>query len=186
MFVLLLVAVTALGGVALAESTPLPIEVEVVGDVAAPFAAVREVLLDFERFPRWFPATDEFRVLERPAADTARVYGVQALPWPVGDRDYVVVYRWWEEDGEFVLRATSEVGAVPPSPVGVVRVERMQTEWRIAAVPGGTAVSYRYEGDTGGRLPKWLARAGWRSSTGLVIEGLRAEIERRTASSDAP
>jgi hypothetical protein len=163
------------------DGNALPIEVEVEGDLAAPLAAVRDVLLDFERFPRWFPATAGFRVLERPTPDTARVYGTQALPWPVGDRDYVVVYRWWEDEGVFVLRAIAEAGVDPPPPKGVVRVERMQTEWRIAAVPGGTAVRYRYAGDTGGRLPGWIAQFGWRSSTGLVIDGLREEVARRAA-----
>jgi len=107
------------------ESNVLPIEVEVVGDIAAPLLAVRAVLLDLEGFPRWYPATKEFRVLDRPAADSALVYGVQALPWPVGDRDYVVEYRWYEESDAFVLLATARVAADPASPAGVVRVERI-------------------------------------------------------------
>lgn len=184
--VAIVVALAALPArVAADDGNPLPIEVEVAGDVAAPLAAVREVLLDFERFPRWFPATAEFRVLERPAPDTARVHGTQALPWPVGDRDYVVVYRWWDDDGVFVLRAIAEADVDPPPAQGVVRVERMRTEWQIAAVPGGTAVRYHYQGDTGGSLPSWLARFGWRSSTGLVIDGLREEVARRAAATGA-
>lgn len=164
------------------QRNALPIEVEVVGDIDAPLFAVRAVLLDLERFPRWYPATKEFRVLGRPATDMALVYGVQALPWPVGDRDYVVEYSWRDEPDAFVLLAIARRDAAPRSPDGVVRVERMRTEWRIEAVPGGgTAVRYRYEGDTGGRLPTWVARLGWRSSTPLVIDGLREEVARRFA-----
>jgi len=164
------------------ERTALPIEVEVVGDIDAPLLAVRAVLLDLEGFSRWYPATKEFRVLRRPERDMALVYGVQALPWPVGDRDYVVEYRWRDEPDAFVLLAIAQRDAEPPSPEGVVRVERMRTEWRIEAVPGGgTAVRYRYEGDTGGRLPAWVARLGWRSSTPRVIDGLRDEVARRDA-----
>jgi hypothetical protein len=42
-------------------------------------------------------------------------------------------------------------------------------------------VRYRYRGDTGGRLPAWAARAGWRAQTPRVIDGLREEVGRRAA-----
>lgn len=163
------------------EGTALPIQVEVRGIVEAPLGAVRSVLLDLEGFGRWFPATGAWRVLARTAEDAARVYGRQTFPWPVADRDYVVDYRWWDEAGAFVLLATALTDAEPTSPEGVVRVERMRTEWRVAAAPNGTAVRYRYEGESLGPVPDWVARASWRSRTPLVIEGLRDELSRRAA-----
>jgi len=168
------------------ERNALPIRAEVSGTIDAPFEDVRRVLLDLEHFGAWFPRTAAWRVLARPADGSVRVYGRQALPWPVGDRDYVADYRWWEEGGVFVLRAVAVPGAPPPPPPGVVRVDRMQTEWRVHAAGEGTAVRYRYEGDPGGRLPRWVARAGWRSSTGVLVERLRAEVARREADASAP
>jgi len=162
----------------------LPIDVEVTGVIEAPPADVRAVLLDLERFHGWFPAIGEWRVLDRPGGDVARVYGRQALPWPLSDRDYVVEYRWVEEDGVFHLVATALDDAEPAPPKGVVRVVEMRTEWEIVAAPGGTSVRYRYEGDTGGRIPKWAVRAmrsGWRSRASVVIDQLRAEVLRRDA-----
>lgn len=161
----------------------MPIEVEVAGLVAAPLVRVRAVLLELEGFGGWFPATDEWRVLDRPEPQRATVYGRQALPWPVSDRDYVVAYRWGDEDGAFWLRATALAGAEPGPRRGVVRVERMETEWWIESTPGGTAVRYRYRGDAGGRLPGWVARVGWRSRTPIVIERLREEVLRDAATS---
>ena len=152
-----------------------PIEVGVEGTVEAPFARVRETLLALEAFGRWFPAISEWRVLER-QDDSARVYGRQSLPWPVADRDYVVEYRWGDDATGFWLRAVAQRDAPPVAPSGVVRVERMQTEWRIEAAASGTSVRYRFEGDAGGSLPEWAARVGWRSSTPRVLDGLRHEL----------
>jgi len=155
-----------------------PIVVEVEGVVEAPVDVVRAVLLDLERFVEWFPSTSEWRVLSPPRDGSARVYGRQALPWPVRDRDYVVEYRWWDEAGDFVLRADAVRGAEPPATEDSVRVEWMETEWRISATPGGTAVRYRYLGDFGGRLPAFAARFAWRSRAPIVIERLRDQVER--------
>lgn len=163
------------------EGNGLPIEVEVADVIEAGVPAVRSVLLDLEGFGRWFPATAEWRVLDRPEPGRATVYGRQALPWPVADRDYVVEYRWGDEEGVFVLSAVALGRADPAAPPSVVRIERMRTEWRVESTPGGAAVRYRYQGDVGGRLPEWVARTGWRSRTPVVIERLREEVERRAA-----
>lgn len=167
------------------SANPLQIEVEVVGLVAAPESEVRAVLLDLEGFGRWFPATAEWRVLGRSADGVVRVYGRQALPWPVSDRDYVVEYRAGEADGGFTLVAVALDTDEPPAPRGVVRVARMRTEWRIRPGSGGTEVSYRYEGDVGGRIPDWAARAGWRSRTPIVIDRLREELSRRRGADES-
>ena len=141
--------------------------------------SVRSVLLDLEGFGRWFPSTAEWRVLERGAGE-AVVYGRQALPWPVQDRDYVVRYRWRDEpEGDFVLEATSVTGIGPDPPDGVVRAVAVWSRWRLRAGEGGrTDVHYHYRGDQGGRLPDWVAQAGWESQTWRVIQGLADEVAR--------
>ena len=177
-------AALALAGGAAAEPPPdvdAPVQVEVTGTLAAEPEAVRAVLLDLEGFARWFPALDEWRVLSREPG-TALVYGRQALPWPVSDRDYVVRYRWQDSpDGSFRLEAVGRPDAGPAPSGGAVRLQRLRSEWRIGPdAGGGTRASYRYEGESG-PLPAWVARRAWRSQTRAVLDGLARELERRAA-----
>ncbi len=157
-----------------------PIEVLVEGRLEAPFAEVRAALLDLRAFGRWFPAMADWRVLEDWGdARRAQVYGRQWLPWPIAHRDYVVEYAWRDSEVGFELEARALADAAPEPPRGVVRIEAMRTRWRVAPSEGGTAVHYHFEGDIGGRLPRWAANAGWRRSTPRLIEALRSEVDRR-------
>ncbi len=166
-------------GGAAGQPTEAQSVVAVVGTLDAPFATVREVLLDLEGFSRWFPPLGAWRVLARDE-EGARVHGVQALPWPVRDRDYVVRYRGWEDwEGAFFLEATGLPGAAPPPAEGVVRLEDLRSEWRLRATPAGTEARDRYAGSPGGALPEWVSRIGWQSRTRAVVDGLRREVERR-------
>ncbi len=151
----------------------------VTGVVEAPLPLVRDVLLDLERFGRWFPQLREWRVLERLGVVT-RVYGRQTFPWPVKDRDYVVLYRWSDTaDGGFSLEATGVADAGPPAPEGVVRLEALRSLWTLSADGGRTHASYLYEGPSSGRLADWLSARGARSRTHAVIDGLAQEVARR-------
>jgi hypothetical protein len=115
-----------------------------------------------------------------------RVYGRQSLPWPLKDRDYVVEYRSWDEpDGLFVLQASAIQSDTPEARDGVVRIESMQTTWRVSPAPVGTAgtagslAEYRYLGSSGLPLPRWIARLGWRSQTQRLIDALAREVASR-------
>lgn len=145
----------------------------------APAARVRETLLDLAAFGRWFPNTEEWTVLERDES-SALVYGRLSLPWPVDDRDYVARYTWSAPGAQpFRLVARAVVGAAPPAPEGVVRVEEMTTTWEVAPLGEGSQVRYVYRGSPGGALPDWVARVGWEMQTGILMDALEEELERR-------
>jgi hypothetical protein len=156
--------------------------IEVGDTLDAEIDFVRLTLLDLEAFKRWFPALGDWRVLSR-SESTALVYGSQALPWPISDRDYVVRYRWWTGgDGDFHLEARALADASPGPQPGRVRIERMRTEWRLTAEDGRTRVLYVYEGSPGIPLPDWVMRIGWESQTGRLIDALSSEVGRRVVS----
>jgi len=159
-----------------AESAPLRVVVE--GQIEAPFESVRAALLDLEGFGGWFPSTEEWRVLTRDP-DSALVYGRLALPWPIDDRDYVARYSWRDAPDAFVLEARGVSDAEPRPRAGIVRVESMRTVWRIEPEGSATAVRYVYEGSPGGVLPDWVARIGWEMQTGILMDALGEEVERR-------
>ena len=75
----------------------------------------------------------------------ALVYGRQALPWPVRDRDYVVRYRWRDApDEEFALIAESVTDEGPPPRDDVLRVPtHALLEGRKVLVVAGDALEER-------------------------------------------
>lgn len=178
-FLALLIA-TLVATSASAEEVPAPgLVVEVVGDIEAPPAEVRAALLDLDEFGRWFPNTQEWEVLEH-AKDTAVAYGRLSLPWPVDDRDYIVRYSWSDpQESEFTLRSEVVRGVGPPERDGVVRVEKMTTTWEVAPLGTGTRVRYVYAGSPGGLLPDWVFEIGWEMQTGILMDALADEVERR-------
>ena len=162
-----------------ARAEPPVLRVEATGRIAAPFDRVRATLLDLDAFAGWFPALAEWRVLSRRDGE-ALVYGRQALPWPVRDRDYIVRYRWWTDpDGIFHLEATSQPDAEVAPSEAAVRLERLRSEWLLEDAGDATDARYVYEGSAAGTLPGWVARIGWRRHTGIVIDALAVEVERR-------
>lgn len=135
--------------------------------------AIRRVLLDLERFHTWIPSLSTWTVLARGAAD-AVVYGRHDLPWPLADRDYTVRYTWTGEAGRFVLEARSTAEAGPPPVPGVVRLA-VHSIWQIEALGSERCrVTYTYNGDLGGSVPRWVQEAGWKREARELFQSLAA------------
>ncbi len=138
-----------------------------------------DVLLDLDGFQRWFPALREWRVLSR-GKENAVVYGRQALPWPLRDRDYVVEYRWRAtHSAEFILTAVARPEADPPPRRGVLRLEEMTTEWRIIADGEETTARYTYRGLVDVPLPDRIVKTALETHSAAVIDALADEVARR-------
>lgn len=153
-------------------------KVQVEDTLPFPAEEVRAVLLDLEAFRVWFPALREWRVLVR--RDTsAEVYGRQRLPWPFSDRDYVVRYRWTDDEEGLDLEAVGQSGASPGAPDGVVRVERLRSEWRVSPDGDSARVQYAYEGDHDLPLPRAFLTRLWERHGDRVVSALAGEVERR-------
>lgn len=153
--------------------------VEIEATIDAPPLEVRATLLDLDRYGEWFPNTVQWKVLERQPGSLL-AYGRLYLPWPVDDRDYVVRYQWSEDQRvPFRLRAVATPAGGPPVSENVVRVEQMTTTWEVAPLGSGTFIRYLYEGSPGGLLPDWVFEIGWEMQTGVLMEALERQIERR-------
>lgn len=145
--------------------------------IDAPLAALRAVVLDFDRYPERFPRIHEVRAL---APDVK--YLRLDLPSPLADRDYCARFRFevdaaaWFRVSWFAVRHE----AAPPVE-GVVRLNRAAGAWELVAGPTGTRVVYTWEGELEGALEDWmLARA--RGTTGAeVIGGLANAVGRTPA-----
>jgi hypothetical protein len=140
--------------------------------------AIRRVLLDLERFPTWIRGLSAWTVLARGAAD-AVVYGRHDLPWPLSDRDYTVRYTWESGADRFVLEARSTTEAGPAPVPGVVRLDAVHSIWEVQTLASERCrVSYTYNGDLGGTVPRFVQEAGWKREARDLFQGLVAAIRR--------
>lgn len=149
------------------------------GSIPASFADTRAVLRDVPGFGDWFPSLGEWQVLERSAAGL-RIYGRHALPWPVQDRDYVVDYRWWDDDeGRFVVEARARDDA--PARPGVVRLDVLTSRWTLEPRGETSHARYRVTLEPRGELPRFVEQASWRRESWRLIDALAREVARRAA-----
>jgi hypothetical protein len=190
-----------LGAAALAEKTPLSValpsagyelvsskdgvrvfqdrnsdDIRIAGEaeLPAPPAAVREVLLDYDRHAGFVPRLADSRVLSR-GLDSLLVYQRLRLPI-VSDRDFTLRVRWGAEAQVlWIVYEGLRVGGPPPVD-GVVRVSVHSGSWQLKPIGNGKTTFARYQTriDLAGWMPKWLAR----SRAANDVPGLFAAIRR--------
>jgi ribosome-associated toxin RatA of RatAB toxin-antitoxin module len=118
-------------------------QAESVVDATVPACAA--VLLDFERYPEWYPFVDELRVLEGDASAGGVVIEASAR-LAVRSVRYRLRYRYDEPAGR--LWAEYLGGDL----------KRLETEWRLAERPGGsTQAQLSLKGEVNWVLDRLLA-----------------------------
>ncbi len=120
--------------------------------------ALLAVITDGDNQQRWVDSVDESRTVRRIDATKAYVYTVSKAPWPVSDRDAVVLTEVVQNSASPVVEIRSH--AVPdllPEEKGHVRVRMVDSRWRLAPLMDGQVeVSYLLHSDPGGQIPAWL------------------------------
>ncbi len=129
--------------------------------VELPLAAVAALILDVPNQHDWIDSVDESRVLQRLNAAASYNYTVSRAPWPVADRDAVVLTRASRDPATGVVRVESHAApALIPERKGRVRVRRVDSLWTLTPLgPARTEVRYQVHSDPGGSLPAWLVNA---------------------------
>jgi hypothetical protein len=118
------------------------------GVIGAPLA---DAVAVFEQLDRHVDKMGSIVSVRRLEPDILHV--VMDYPWPIQDRDYVARFAHnVEPDGTHVFAWTPTTH--PGAPAGAhVRLDRLDGEWRFAADPAGTRVTYLWQADPGGGLP---------------------------------
>jgi hypothetical protein len=149
------------------------------GRVAAPVAAVRAALMDYEAHPRWVANVAESRVLER-GPDWIDVYQRLKLP-VVHDRDFTVHVSWGGSESDPWLRFSTANDRGPPPVNGLVRVNINQGSWRLRSLDNGAATWAVYElaFDPAGSIPPWMGRGRAAAEVFNLFEHLGHEARRR-------
>jgi START domain-containing protein len=145
-------------------------------ELPVPAEKVTAILTDFRHYRDLFaPAIKKAEILE--GLDSgARIHFVWPYPFPLRNRDAIVVYRGQTlEDGRFVL--TWKEDARPGDPHEGVRVEHVAGETVVEPLgPDRCRVTYTYLGELGGKFPAWAEDKAWREEPVQYIRALRRRL----------
>ena len=149
------------------------------GDIDAPPAVVRDVLLDYDHAPKMTKNVGESRVLQKNAHELV-VYQRLKLP-VVSDRDYTIRATWGEKGNTLTEEFHVDNGHGPAARDGVVRVSTMQGTWMLDPIRDGAGTHARYhvQIDLAGSIPRWMVSGGAAKNIPKLFDGVRHEASIR-------
>jgi hypothetical protein len=126
--------------------------------VKSKLSPVVALILDAKDQHNWIDSVDQSETLQQISATKSYNYTLSKAPWPVSDRDAVVLTEASQNPLTYVVQIRSR--ATPdklPKKRGVVRVQRVDSLWTLTPQPGDKVkISYQVHSDPGGHLPAWL------------------------------
>ena len=126
--------------------------------INVPLSALVALIMDGDSLAQWIDTVKESRQLDAVSPTEVYNYTVSGAPWPVSDRDAVVLSRV-EQDSETLTVTISSSGRPDYTPKrdGTVRVPYIASTWTLIPQPDGAVeVSFRVHNDPGGEIPTWL------------------------------
>lgn len=146
--------------------------------VSSRLSAFVALLQDYEAMPDWLYRTREISQIERVSDTEGYSYSINAMPWPLRDRD-IVLHTRMEQDPESHVLTTRAVG-VPdyrPEDERYVRMPVIESSWTFSPLPDGRVqIEFRGFADPGGGVSSgvlarfqemFIAQAPYRTLRGL-------------------
>jgi len=116
---------------------------------------------DISACSRWIHTCNEGRLLKRVSPKQSYTYTINEAPWPVSDRDAIVLNTISQESTKGPVRI--DILGVPdyaPEKENLVRVNMIKGHWLFTPLGDGmTEVTYQVHNDPGGNLPSWLVNS---------------------------
>lgn len=123
--------------------------------------ALVSILNDTPNYPRWLFNTQTAKTISRTSDEISTNYVVTNMPWPVADRDAVIVSNRTQNPAN--KRVEIILSAVPlkiPKVKGKVRIENLKGRWLFTPVNNNQVdIEYEMSIDPGGNIPKWVVNA---------------------------
>lgn len=129
--------------------------------VKTQLTTIAALLLDGQSAPQWMHKCEKFEVIEQIDELTAVVYFINGAPWPVSDRDAVVMTVMSQDPESLALKAEMNVvNDLLPEDDDYVRIPHMTGFWLFEPKSAGQVlVTYQVHANPGGSLPDWLANS---------------------------
>ncbi len=120
--------------------------------------AIAALLTDVEAYPKWVYKTSEAWRVRTTDQHEMYYYVVSDFPWPMDDRDVVVVSRiHQDEKTKALVSASSAVDGQVDARKNCVRMPVTNTHWICKkSADGQVDIEYTLKSDPGGMLPDWI------------------------------
>jgi hypothetical protein len=127
--------------------------------VKAQLTTIAALLLDFEAAPKWMHECEKFELVERVDERSVVIHFINGAPWPVSDRDAVIMSVMSQDPETLVLKVElNTVNDRLPEKDDYVRISYMTGFWLFEPAENGQVlITYQIHADLGGSLPDWLA-----------------------------
>ena len=120
--------------------------------------ALVALIMDGNSHAKWIDSVDESRNLKVMSPTQSYIYTYSGAPWPIDDRDAVVLSTVKQDMNTLVV--TIHSNSVPdylPLKKDVVRVSYINSTWTLIPLKDGEVeVAYQVHNNPGGDLPSWL------------------------------
>ena len=136
------------------------------------------VLDDSPGRTKWVHRCSESRVVKAISDFKRYVYNRTDAPWPVNDRDVVVLTDIKVDTVKKQVRiGFKSASGILPSVDGVVRIPRLKGMYFLEARgPDKTLIIYEIDTDPGGWLPKWLVKRTTRDIPLQTLLNLQKQV----------
>jgi len=146
--------------------------------VDAYYMTVLCLIKDFEHQKDWIYANNGAICIDSISPTEWIYYGISETPWPFQDRDAVahVNLEINEEQQEISLHSTASPDLIPASPE-MVRIQMLDSKWRLKKLKDGTQVEMDLLVDVGGNVPVWLINMFSAKGPFNTFKNMKKELE---------
>jgi len=119
------------------------------------------VLSDTASYPRWLFNSKSAKIIEKQSEDIQTHYLVTKMPWPVTERDSVILSKRTQNPSNKRVEITlNSKPAQVPLVEGKVRIKNLKGRWVFTPINNNEVdVMYEMSVDPGGNIPKWVVNA---------------------------
>lgn len=148
--------------------------------------ALVALIMDGNNHAQWIDSVDNSRTLKVVSPTKSYIYTYSGAPWPVDDRDAVVLSSVKQDENTLVVTIHSD--AVPEyisTQKDVIRVPYINSTWTLVPLKNGEVeVTYQVHNNPGGELPPWLINNLAFDQPYYTLENLHNFFKRKNKYSD--
>jgi ribosome-associated toxin RatA of RatAB toxin-antitoxin module len=126
--------------------------------VRAPIPGLVSLVKDIKGYPTWIDTCVKGVLLKEINRNQLIAYTLNNAPWPVSDRDAVVLNTTTrnKSQGPVTIHIEGKPSYIPEKP-GIVRVKKIKGYWKFIQYGKEIAqVIYEVHSEPGGNIPSWL------------------------------
>lgn len=125
-------------------------------EYAGPISSLLGVINDASAAPRLNEIVSQSSITQRAADGSQQVYMVLDMPWPLTDRDALMLRETKvdPQTGAVTIIDNAAQDAMHPVKDGLIRIVRSRNQWQLSPKPDGTIlIELRMLSDPAGKIP---------------------------------